>query len=516
MATSDGWTNNFSTTSPWHDPIVAQQQQQQGATGTGNLYGQSQQTNASRMLGTTPPANTQGGTLAQTAQPASAGWAATPAVMAAPASSGHWLTYSALAQNPSKLSATTPAVAAATTAAAPTSQAYTMPNASKLTVSQGTPLGQAVTGNGSANVDYSHVGNWTNNYGGASIVSVRTTDGNQAYYQFNPQTGQYQFVNVYRPDGTLAQTSLDQTRQQYGGGAPTGYGSGTLTAAQMAQAEAASLGGGVQFQSSQAGNAGNVSTLNSTYQGAEDNYTKGYTDHQTAQTAAANAAQATSDQDYVLNYMIQHGGALPGSYRPGMSGVPINADAIAAAQQAYKDNNSAQFVNSTQLANPDTSAVDQNGLAAALSLNSQYRTGVGGVDAAARQSQAPMSLMYQSGQNQLARNADYATKFNTNLAAYNQAVTNQYQADTNSTGQKLYNDIQSMSDMLQQLQQSAGQLGTSSQQAVQAQITHLQNQIADYNQAANQQNASLTNLANVAKGILSGGGAVASAIVPHI
>jgi leucyl-tRNA synthetase len=127
-----------------------------------------------------------------------------------------------------------------------------------------------------------------------------------------------------------------------------------------------------------------------------------------------------------------------------------------------------------------------------------------------------MSLMYQSGQNQLARNADYATKFNTNLAAYNQAVTNQYQADTNSTGQKLYNDIQSMSDMLQQLQQSAGQLGTSSQQAVQAQITHLQNQIADYNQAANQQNASLTNLANVAKGILSGGGAVASAIVPHI
>ncbi len=554
-----GWGSTYNnpvgSATPWHDALLTSMANS-GQTGqtdpmANNPMTSSTTTSAARMLGTaTPPApsdamGNSGGMLAQSLS--SAAPAASSGSTAS--SAGNYPTYNSMMASPSKLvapgthttagygSAPLPAPAPAAAPAAPPSAN------SAYTVSQGTPLAGTTTPNANAgqtvlNGDgtmstvapttttgaiapgaagsegYNQVGDWTNSAsdaGLANIVSVRTQDGNYAYYQFNGQTGQYGYANTYDKNGNLVQTSIDQLRNQFGTGQATGYGPSTLTAAQRAGAVSGSLGGGVQIADNQAGSSNSLGSVNAAYSTGETAYRNAYNTHQTAAQAAQQQGQLSSDTSYILNYMIQNHGALPPVNQPGRTGVPMTQAAFDAAQQQYTANNSAQFANGQALKAPDTSAVDQNGLAALASLNSQYSTGANGADAAAQQAAGGNVFAQQGGQNLLAHNSDYAGKFNANLATYNDAVTKQAAADTNATGQKLNQDIQSMSDMLNQLQQSAGQLGTQSQQQVQAEILSLQKQISDYQTAAAQFGANTHHVAGIAMGILQAGGSLATA-----
>lgn len=479
-----GWANNFGTMTPWKDQAQATSDasamgtQGSGTTQSGmtdplanNPATTTNTTSAARMLGTAAPqpAAQQGGTLAQT--------------LTGGLGMMNRATGVATAAQPGQVNA----------AATPT-----------YTVSQQAPVGQAaVNSTGPANL-----AQYGGTYTGPQIVSVRTNSGNTAYYQFNPQTGQYTLANVYRPDGTLLTTALDNIRQQYGTGEATGYGTGTLTADQRAGAVGTSIGGGSQPLDSRAG--AYAGSINQAYATQEGQYQNDYTAASTAATAANTQANQAADTAYILDYMVQHGGALPGVNKPGMSGVPMSQAAFDAAQQQYTANNSANFTNAVSLQAPDTQAVDKNSLAALFSLMSQGQTGAAGADAVAQQAAIGTNGTYQAGQNLIAHNQDYADKYNSNLTTFADAVNKQWTADANATGQKLSQDIMNVSDMLNQLQQSAGQLSTESQQAIQAQIQVLQNQISDYQVAAAQYGANSSQATTLARGVLQAGGSLAT------
>lgn len=501
---STGWASNFGTLTPWKDQALAGSASTTGtAEGDVNRFtndGSSPVTSsASRMLGTATaqPASQQGGTLAQS------------------------LTAGLGTMNRATGVTTGAIPGQVKTAATPT-----------YTVSQGTPVSQAAA-NSTGPADLSAYGS---TYTGPQVVTVRTNSGNQAYYQFDPKTGQYVLAGVYDGQGNALNSGSTTTIgsipagahvQQMANGIATGtlangnnfsYVNGrlteytsvnSLTAAQRAGAVGTSLGGGTQVDETKAGSY--ASSINQAYATQEGQYQNAYTAAQTAAQAANAQANDASDTAYILDYMVAHNGQVPGVNRPGMTGVPMSQTAFDAAAQQYQANNAAQFTNAVSLQAPDTTAVDKNSLAALFSLMSQGQTGVAGADSAAQQAALGTAGTYQAGQNLIAHDKDYADKYNTNLATFADAVTKQSAADTNATGQKLSQDITNVSDMLNQLQQAAQQLGTTSQQAISSQIQNLQNQISDYQVAAAQYGANSSQATTLARGILSAGGSLASA-----
>ena len=521
MATdASGWGNSYSQTNPWHDALLSNLTKS-GQTGTPDPLANdpltsSTTTSASRMLGSATPAPQQGGTLAQSLTGGSG----------TASSAGAYPSFNTMMR-----SAAPPV---ATQAAAPT-----------YTASQGTPLAaQPAAVNATGPTDYSRVGSWNNAYQGPSIVTLRTQSGDDAYYQFDAKTGGYTLAGVYSKDGyalnsgaivteggripdgatrnirggnmlgdaIITGTLPNGNQYTYADGKLTEYThAGSLTGDQRAGATQMSLGGGTQVDNTGAGASGILNNVNQAYSGNVDAYRNDYTKQSTNMAAAQAQAQTQSDSAYILNYMVQNNGALPPVYKPGMSGVPMSQAAFDAAAAEYKANNSSSYLRDATFKAPDTSAVDQNGLAALLSLNSQYRTGAMGADTAAYQASGAANSIYQSGQNTLAHNADYADKYNVNLGVYNDAVTKSFEANKQAIGQKLNQDIQSMGDLLLQLQQGAQQLGTQSQQAITQQIRNLRNQISDYQVAAAQLGANNDRVVKMGTAILELGGQLASA-----
>ena len=451
---------------------------------------------AARMLGTA--ATSSGGTLAQTANAAQPG--------------GGWTMAQMPMQSKLDVSRGTPLVAQTTTT--PNTGAFSFSPTTGLTQAAGVSTTGGVAPNAQGMMpNYGSVGSWTNSYSGPQVVSFRTSDGNYAYYKFNPATGQYDYAETYTQGGTRVGTF-----QQ--GGTNLGMLSGmtldpaVLTDAERQGAQQGALGGGQQINPYTASSQATLGSVNNAFVTNEDAYKGAYTDQHDKQQAAQVQAQNTQDASYILDYMVTHGGATPPVNRPGQTGVPMSQAAFEAAAAEYKANNSASFANAAQMQTPDTSGVDQNSLAALFALNSQFQTGAGGADQAAQQANAGSALTRQAGQNLIAHNSDYAAKFNANLAAYADAVQKQGAADTNATGLKLQQDITAMSDQLQQLQQASQQLGVTQQQQVQAAIQGLQNQIAAYQAAVQQYGARSSQVMQLATGILSSGGSMAAGLIP--
>lgn len=344
--------------------------------------------------------------------------------------------------------------------------------------------------------------------GGYKTVSVRTSDGNFAYYKFDPTSGRYTYAATYNKDGGIVgggQIYVDAngTYQNYTG----------LSDSDRQNAVLQSLGAGQTFKTQDAGNQANIVTqLNN----------PAILKWQAANTAAAaNNAQTTltTQTAAALAYMQANNGALPPANKPGYSGAPdYSADALAAAQtqyQTYLQTRQSEDANAAllgQYANKpiDTAAVDATSQAA----NEAYASigaSQGGTDAGAGSRLSAPAGSAIVGQGALNHQNAAASSYYTNMAAFGQALTAQSTTDATATATKLNSDVQNVQDVATSLEQNLDQLDTQTQQVVKQQLTNLQSQIAQYQYAMQHYKDNTTLIHNLAIGVLALGGAIATA-----
>lgn len=362
----------------------------------------------------------------------------------------------------------------------------------------------------------------TATYSGNQTVAVRTKEGNLAYYQFDPASGSYKYINTYGASGAPVNNILDTTtaRARSDGSIATDFyatNNAMLSATDRANAVLQSVAGNQLYDSDAVRSGANI--VNQMNSDAIAAYTKAN------QQASANAQATTaaglqaSTQQSVLDYMTTHGGQLPPglsnmmsqSYAGDTTMVDAQKAGIAAAQQAF----AAQQAHSAALSGIamrpiDTSASDATDQASLNSLISQYATsGVGGLASRFGGNQAA-SL---TGQNALNHDLAAATSYNTNLGLFGSALGAQNNADVAATGNQLFSDIQSVQQIAEQLQQEMGQLGATARAKAQSQLDQLNNAVAQYQAAVREYGQGSANAMILARGILSSAASVSSAVV---
>lgn len=368
-------------------------------------------------------------------------------------------------------------------------------------VSQATPgVGAAATGaNAAANTQAQT--NAQTAYAGPQMVTVRTEGGNYAYYRWNPAAGKYDYVQTYNKNGALV-TGSGLFSQPYGGDA-------VLSDAERASAQQMALGAGQQIFDGQAANSSNV--IDQALGQNISQWNTANTAAQANQAAAATQTQTAANTQAILEYMTMHGGQAPQWATQSSGNDATIQSALASAQATY----SQQVANSAALSNVgnvaiDTSSADASNEAAMNSLISQYASMGGGANAGlggVGMGQAAGSL---AGQHVLSHQAAAAASYNTNLNAFSDALNVQAQHDVEATGTQLNSDIQAIQDVASQLAQNVDQLGTTQRQQVQAMLTQLQAQIAQYQYAVGTYGVASKQTLELAKGILSGGASLAS------
>lgn len=342
-------------------------------------------------------------------------------------------------------------------------------------------------------------------YAGPAMVTVRTEDGNFAYYSWDPATGGYKYQATYNKDGAL-----------YGGMVGGGsWGGGlmapqtTLTPEQRASAQQVSLGAGQQIYSGQASASDNV--INQALGQNISQWSTANSAAQANQAATATQQQTAANTQAILEYMTLHGGQAPQWATQSSGNDAMIQNALASAQATY----SQQVANSAALSNVgnvaiDTSSTDATNQAAMNSMISQYASMGGGANAGLGGAGMGAAAGALSGQHVLSHQAAAAASYNTNLGAFSDALQVQSQHDTEKTGTQLSTDIQAIQDVASQLAQNVDQLGTTQRQQVQAMLTQLQAQIAEYQYAVGTYGVASKQTLDLAKGILSGGASLAA------
>lgn len=351
------------------------------------------------------------------------------------------------------------------------------------TVSQGTPL--SVAPNSTSNVA---PGNTAKAPPQNVAVPSSSGGGWYVYYTYDASIGGYRYAGQYNPAGQK------------------GYGAGGVSTPFAPPTDVQYSGQAlVNTPGMTQDNGGLGATqVNQQYSQAIDTYKAGATQATANQTAAAQAANVAS----ALAYMNAHGGAMDPN-------VVLPASSVTAAQEAYKAQQATQgpafTFNGGQGPLPiDTTAADITGVNAKNAIASQYATNVGGADAAAIGRAGAFAQANQTGENKLLHDTAAANSFNTNLAAFGNALQAQATADTNATGTKLQNDIQAVGDVAARLESQVGQLDATTQVEVRGRINQLNQQIAYYNQQVAQYGADVQFVMNIAKGILAAGAGVAA------
>jgi hypothetical protein len=344
------------------------------------------------------------------------------------------------------------------------------------------------------------------------IVSVRTSDGNFAYYKFTPMfnpttgvwSGRYSYVGAYNKSGALVD------------------GQNTLTAAQRGTAQLQQLGAGQTFKTSQAaaGTSDQVTQYNNAVlqQWQSD-----------AATAITNvrSQQLTDQTNQLVTYMEANNGQMPpgsllgdrNSYVGDTGNNVFSYEAVQAAKAQYQtytatrqqENQNAATLGFYANKPIDTSAVDKTSQTAINGYNSIGASQGGGADSGAGSRLGAVGGAAIVGQGALNHQTAAAQSYYTNMQAFGQALSAQATTDANATQTKLDADVQNVQDVATSLEQNLSQLDSQTQIAVKGQLDNLQNQIAQYQYAMQHYKDNTALIHSLAIGILALGGAIATA-----
>lgn len=403
-------------------------------------------------------------------------------------------------------------------------------------------------------------------YGGAQTVSVRTRDGNLAYYTFDSTRGTYQYVNTYDKNGQIvakptstmsamppAGVKWDALSQQaintgswigktpddvqlpmsgvdangnrvvWSNGMLTTYkaDNNTPLSAQMVNGAQLQTIAGTQLDDKNTATAGSLIAQQAVNQTAIAQWQKANDDAYAKQQATAAATAQQTTQQQALDYMQTHGGQLPPNLQAianntysGAAGVPQAQQAgIAAAQQAYQEAIAhGALLNGLKINGIDTKASDAVDQATMNSLLSQYASQGTGAGGGLSNRLGAYQAAGLSGQAALNHEKAAATSYNNNMTNFANALNTQNSADVNATGNQLYSDIQGVQQIATALSQEMDQLGASARQGAQAQLDNLQSSLAQYQNAVKEFGQGSAQAIAIAKGIISAAGTVAAAV----
>lgn len=351
------------------------------------------------------------------------------------------------------------------------------------------------------------IGIGSSSVGGAEIVSVRTSDGQFAYYKFNPQTRTYGYMATYDKNGQV--TSGGQKYYDAQGVART---TDPLTAQERGQAQLRQLGAGQTFNGGDANRYADLVTQNeNAYIGKWD---KANAD---AAQAANNTANASASAE-LLKYMQANNGALP-PQQAGTSGAYQYSDAAVAAardqytqwtQQRAQEDANAAILGSYANKPIDTAAVDA---ASQLANDAQVSIGAsisGGADSGAGSRLGATNSANIIGQGALNHSTAAAQSYYTNMKAFGDALQAQASTDANATETKLNADVQNVSDVAQALEQQLSTLDASVQIRVKGQLQNLNNLVQQYQYAMTHYRNQTGLIHSIAIAILAAGGAIAT------
>ena len=343
--------------------------------------------------------------------------------------------------------------------------------------------------------------------GGADVVAVRTSDGQFAYYKFNPQTRTYGYVATYDKNGALTNGGQSYTNAQGGFGMLD-----PLSAQERGQAQLRQLGAGQTFKAGDANRYADLVTQNeNAYIGKWD---KANAD---AAQAAGNTANASASAE-LLKYMQANNGALP-PQQAGTAGAYQYSDAAVAAardqytqwtQQRAQEDANAAILGSYANKPIDTAAVDaasQRANDAQVSIGASIS---GGADSGAGSRLGATNSANIIGQGALNHSTAAAQSYYTNMKAFGEALQAQASTDANATETKLNADVQNVSDVAQALEQQLSTLDASVQIRVKGQLQNLNNLVQQYQYAMTHYRNQTGLIHSIAIAILAAGGAIAT------
>lgn len=347
-------------------------------------------------------------------------------------------------------------------------------------------------------------------YSGQDVIAYQRNENGTIVdyiYKFNPATGGYDYQGRRQQDtgeaaANLAKAGIDPV--SYWAASPNDpKATAALQALKYGQTLNLSSG------TNQLDTADLANQLNSANYNALKTYQDASAATKTQNQSNLRSAQNASYRSDVMAYLYANGGKLPPVPYNSLDSANLNAiqqDALA----EYQANQVSAAAIKNGIAPVDTSTQNAINQASLGAVSSRFSTNNYGNNVAAMGRLFAQAAVDQGGVNKQLSDEDFANRFNQNQAQFTQAVQNQATLDSNATGAKLQSDIQAVSDVVDQLNQSVTQYGTQSSLAVSGQLNEIQKQINAYLEAVQKFGNESSLAVGLAKGILGAAAAVTS------